>query len=241
MPATERQHRTRRYGTGRKAAEEDRDRTRKPGKSKASMGQNPRENRRPKASQERASGSPRGNATQTRDLAEIPGKRATMAGSVQGRGVKTPGSHAKGALSAWPVYRSGETSRPARPQKPREQRAVPGNAGIAGKRDANEASRNGGMYRTPRETSVKFVKPEPGNAMQDIRPTVWIGKSGMTPTVIQEIIGQLATRDLIKVKWLRNIGVEPAAIAEKTGSILISVRGRTMVLARRKRPADRGR
>ncbi|MDD1717791.1 MAG: YhbY family RNA-binding protein [Methanoregulaceae archaeon] len=88
---------------------------------------------------------------------------------------------------------------------------------------------------------MKNGKPGPGNAMQEIRPTVWIGKSGVTPTVVQEITGQLATRNMIKVKWLRNIGVEPAAIAEKTGAILVSVRGRTMVLARRKKPADRGR
>ncbi len=111
---------------------------------------------------------------------------------------------------------------------------------IPEKRVITAESANGVTKRAPRETP-KPEKPGSGNAMQEIRPTVWIGKSGMTASVLGEITGQLATRAVVKVKWLRNIGVEPAAIAEKTGSILVSVRGRTMVLARRKRPADRGR
>jgi RNA-binding protein len=71
--------------------------------------------------------------------------------------------------------------------------------------------------------------------MQDLRPTVWIGKQGCTETIIQEIIVQLSKRKLIKVKWLQQVEVEPAAIADRAGADLIEVRGRTMVLAKKQK------
>jgi RNA-binding protein YhbY len=37
--------------------------------------------------------------------------------------------------------------------------------------------------------------------MQDLRPTVWIGKQGCTGTIIQEIVSQLDKRNLVKVKF----------------------------------------
>jgi len=72
-------------------------------------------------------------------------------------------------------------------------------------------------------------------SMQDLRPTVWIGKQGCTETIIQEIILQLAKRRVIKVKWLQNTEVDPEAIAASAGADLIAVRGRTMVLAKKKK------
>ncbi len=98
----------------------------------------------------------------------------------------------------------------------------------------------------PARTDTRKSPPDGGaaradGAMQEIRPTVWIGKSGMTDGILQEIADQLATRKVIKVKWLRNIGVEPETVAEKTGATLVSVRGRTMVLARGKRQPGRAR
>jgi len=78
--------------------------------------------------------------------------------------------------------------------------------------------------------------PEPNNnSMQDLKPTVWIGKQGCTETMIDEIVSQLKKRKLIKVKWLQNTDVDPEAIATQAKARLIEVRGRTMVLG------DKGR
>ena len=68
-------------------------------------------------------------------------------------------------------------------------------------------------------------------SMQDLKPTVWIGKQGCTETMIEEIVSQLKKRKLIKVKWLQNTEVDPEAIAAQAKGTLVEVRGRTMVLA----------
>jgi RNA-binding protein len=67
--------------------------------------------------------------------------------------------------------------------------------------------------------------------MQDLKPTVWIGKQGCTETMIEEIVSQLKNRKLIKVKWLQNTEVDPDAIAREAKAVLVEVRGRTMILA----------
>ena len=77
--------------------------------------------------------------------------------------------------------------------------------------------------------------PDHETSMQDLRPTVWIGKQGCTETLIQEIRDQLARRKIIKVKWLQNAEVDPEEIAGCAGAELLGVRGRTMVLARRQK------
>ena len=68
-------------------------------------------------------------------------------------------------------------------------------------------------------------------SMQDLKPTVWIGKQGCTETMIEEIVAQLKKRKMIKVKWLQNTEVDPEDIALKAKADLVEVRGRTMVLA----------
>lgn len=77
-----------------------------------------------------------------------------------------------------------------------------------------------------------------GDPMQELRPTVWIGKSGCTDPIIAEIADQLEHRKQVKVKWLRNADVSPHEIAARAGAVLLGVRGRTMVLAKR-RTVDR--
>jgi RNA-binding protein len=67
-------------------------------------------------------------------------------------------------------------------------------------------------------------------SMQDLRPTVWIGKQGCSETMIGEIVSQLKKRKLIKVKWLQNTDVDPEAVARQAKARLVEVRGRTMVL-----------
>ena len=54
--------------------------------------------------------------------------------------------------------------------------------------------------------------------MQDLKPTVWIGKQGCTETMIEEIVEQLKKRKMIKVKWLQNIEIDPEAVASQAQS-----------------------
>ena len=70
--------------------------------------------------------------------------------------------------------------------------------------------------------------------MQDLKPTVWIGKQGCTETMIEEIVAQLKTRKMIKVKWLQSVEVDPEAVAQQARAKLVQTRGRTMVLADKK-------
>jgi RNA-binding protein len=76
---------------------------------------------------------------------------------------------------------------------------------------------------------------QPDRSMQDLKPTVWIGKQGCTGTMIDEIVEQLKKRKLIKVKWLQNTEVDPEDIAMQAGATLVEVRGRTMVLQEKKK------
>ena len=71
--------------------------------------------------------------------------------------------------------------------------------------------------------------------MQDLKPTVWIGRQGCTETMIGEIMEQLRKRKKIKVKWLQNIEVDPESVALQARARIDEVRGRTMVLEEKKK------
>ncbi len=73
-----------------------------------------------------------------------------------------------------------------------------------------------------------------------LKPTIWIGKRGVTTVMIDEIRRQLKDRKVVKVRWLRNTEVDPEAIAAAADADLIEVRGRTLVLTER-RPRSPGR
>ena len=76
---------------------------------------------------------------------------------------------------------------------------------------------------------------QPDRSMQDLKPTVWIGKQGCTETMIDEIVEQLKKRKMIKVKWLQNIEIDPGMVASQSQARLVDVRGRTMVLEEKKK------
>lgn len=76
-------------------------------------------------------------------------------------------------------------------------------------------------------------------SMQDLKPTVWIGKQGCTGTMIEEIVSQLKKRKLIKVKWLQNTEIDPETVAAEARARLVEVRGRTMILAEKGRAAPK--
>ena len=75
--------------------------------------------------------------------------------------------------------------------------------------------------------------------MQDLKPTVWIGKQGCTGTMIDEIVKQLKKRTMIKVKWLQNTQIDPYTVASQAHATLVEVRGRTMVLEEKKKTAKK--
>lgn len=67
------------------------------------------------------------------------------------------------------------------------------------------------------------------------KPTVWIGKSGAAPRIMDEISRQLERKEVVKVRVLKSALKEEvtemaAKIAEETGAALIDVRGHTFVL-----------
>ena len=71
--------------------------------------------------------------------------------------------------------------------------------------------------------------------MQDLKPTVWIGRQGCTETMIGEIMEQLRKRKKIKVKWLQSVEIDPESVAVQARARLVEVRGRTMVLEEKKK------
>ena len=93
------------------------------------------------------------------------------------------------------------------------------------------------MPEAYQDTGGTFVseKKEARAGIQECRPTVWIGKLGITPAVQDEIRVQLEKRGLIKVKVLPSATVEPGDIATISGARLVAVRGRMVVLEKRSR------
>jgi len=65
----------------------------------------------------------------------------------------------------------------------------------------------------------------------DIKPTIWIGKQGISDSLIEEIRGQIKTRHIVKIKWLQSVEIEPFEIAASCNVVLVQTRGRTMVIA----------
>ena len=72
------------------------------------------------------------------------------------------------------------------------------------------------------------------------KPTVWIGKEGATPQIVNEISRQLDRKEVVKAKILRSALKDEEAksvaskIAEQTCSSLIEVRGHTFLLYKRR-------
>jgi RNA-binding protein len=71
---------------------------------------------------------------------------------------------------------------------------------------------------------------------RDFRPSVRIGKAGLTETVLEEIRQQLRSRDLVKIKVNKGLFERQQRsevwnfLAENTGSTLVLQRGNIGVL-----------
>ncbi|MFW3145960.1 MAG: YhbY family RNA-binding protein [Thermoplasmatota archaeon] len=74
-----------------------------------------------------------------------------------------------------------------------------------------------------------------------LRPTVQVGKSGLTETVIKEIDSQLEKRELVKVKMLQSMGPSSGwkddvpRIAEELKASVVEIKGGTILLHRKGR------
>ena len=77
--------------------------------------------------------------------------------------------------------------------------------------------------------------------LKDEKPTVWIGKEGLTPQISNEIDTQLDKHKMLKVKILRSaLQTDTAKIiaseaAEQASAALVEVRGHVFILYRRHR------
>tara|TARA_B100000212_G_scaffold334332_1_gene304859 strand:- start:637 stop:936 length:300 start_codon:yes stop_codon:yes gene_type:complete len=71
---------------------------------------------------------------------------------------------------------------------------------------------------------------------RDLKPTIRVGKSGLTNNLISEIKDQLSNKELVKVKInrglfdKRDLGDVWAHLANTTESVLVSARGNVGVL-----------
>jgi len=71
-----------------------------------------------------------------------------------------------------------------------------------------------------------------------LRPTVHVGKEGVTETLIEEIAKQVKTRKVVKVRLLPSVEEDRKKVAEdlaaRSDSVLIEVVGHTVLLCDRK-------
>jgi RNA-binding protein len=75
--------------------------------------------------------------------------------------------------------------------------------------------------------------------LKDEKPTVWVGKDGLTTQLSNEIENQLEKKKMLKIKILKSALQQDTAqtiaskTAEQTGASLVEVRGHVFILYRR--------
>jgi RNA-binding protein len=75
--------------------------------------------------------------------------------------------------------------------------------------------------------------------LKEEKPTIWIGKDGLTPQLSSEIENQLEKKKMLKIKILKSALQQDTAqtiaskAAEQTGASLVEVRGHVFILYRR--------
>jgi RNA-binding protein len=75
--------------------------------------------------------------------------------------------------------------------------------------------------------------------LKDEKPTLWIGKEGLTPQISNEIEKQLDKHKMLKVKILRSalqtetVKLIASEAAEQASAALVEVRGHVFILYRR--------
>ena len=75
--------------------------------------------------------------------------------------------------------------------------------------------------------------------LKDEKPTIWVGKDGLTPELSGEIEKQLEKTRMLKIKILKSALQQntaqtiAASAAEQVGAALVEVRGHVFILYRR--------
>jgi RNA-binding protein len=75
--------------------------------------------------------------------------------------------------------------------------------------------------------------------LKDEKPTIWIGKDGLTPQLSNEIEKQLEKNKMLKIKILKSALQAGTArdiatkVAEQAAAALVEVRGHVFILYRR--------
>jgi len=83
----------------------------------------------------------------------------------------------------------------------------------------------------------RFVK----RMLTEAQPTIWIGKSGVSETMLKEVEKQLDKNKMVKVRILESALAENNAkqialkVAEQTESSLVEVRGHIFMLYKRRK------
>jgi RNA-binding protein len=84
----------------------------------------------------------------------------------------------------------------------------------------------------------KLSKKELKGKGTELKATMHVGKDGVTEGVVEELMNQLKTSKLVKVKVLASSADQKREIAEelalKTGAMLLEVRGNTILLCDKK-------
>ena len=77
------------------------------------------------------------------------------------------------------------------------------------------------------------------HVLKDEKPTIWVGKDGLTPQVSSEIENQLTRNKMVKIRILPTALQTDTALAiaskaaEQTCSALVEIRGHVFILYRR--------
>ena len=72
-------------------------------------------------------------------------------------------------------------------------------------------------------------------------PTIWVGKDGLSPTVLTEVEKQLQRTKMVKIRILKSALAQETAkaiaarTAEQTKASLVEVRGHVFILYRRRK------
>jgi len=73
------------------------------------------------------------------------------------------------------------------------------------------------------------------------KPTIWVGKEGVAPRIVNEVSRQLDKKEMVKARilksTLKNEDAKNVAskIAQQTSSTLIDIRGHTFILYKRRK------
>jgi RNA-binding protein len=78
----------------------------------------------------------------------------------------------------------------------------------------------------------------------DLKPTIHVGKDGVTDSLIEEVKLQVKTRKVVKIRLLPASGDEKDVIAkdisERSGAVLVDVRGSIVLLTQQDFLAGKG-